>query len=181
LLTVLTVLPASAVTFRQLRLEVRDSGGAHLDARASVRSDSSAPGTPTRPTPTLLAHAGYSYPPWGAAINVPEGWVTLYVSRGPEWIPDTRKVWIARDTTVNVKLTRFLDMRSRNFYSSDLHVHSRHDPIEFDVPPSSAKRIAKAETLAILHLLDNEFRFSGAPTRSATRRRSFTTRGSTGT
>jgi len=163
LLTAFTAAPSGAVTFRNLRLEVRDSGGAHLDARVGVRSDQFGIWYPDAADTSLLAHAGYAYPPWGSAIRVPEGWVTLEVSRGPEWIPDTRKLWISRDTTVNVKLTRFLDMRSRNFYSSDLHVHSRHEPIEFDVPPASAKRIARSEDLAILHLLDNEFRFSGAP------------------
>lgn len=159
----LAAAPAAAVTFRNLRIEIRDSGGAHLDGRVSAFSEAFGLWYPTAADTSILAHAGYSYPAWGSAIRVPEGWVTLNTSRGPEWLPDTRRVWVGKDTTVNIKLTKFFDMRSRNFYSSDLHVHSRHDPIEFDVPPASAKRIAKAEDLAILHLLDNEYRFRGAP------------------
>ncbi len=156
--------PAGAVVaMRRIQLEIRDSGGARIDTRVSVRSDLFGQWYPTQVDTSVLAHAGYAYPPSGGTLSVPEGWVTLSVSRGPEWVPDTRRLWIARDTTVTVKLSRFLDMRARNFYSSDLHVHSRHDPVEFDVPPAHAKRIAKAEDLAILHLLDNEFRFRGAP------------------
>ncbi|HEX5633683.1 MAG TPA: CehA/McbA family metallohydrolase, partial [Gemmatimonadales bacterium] len=108
-------------------------------------------------------HAGYAYPPSGGTLAVPEGWSTVHVSRGPEWTPWSRRVWIGRDTTVNVALARFHDLRARNFYASDLHVHTRHDPVQFTISPGNAKRIAKAEDLAVLHLLDQEHRFTGSP------------------
>jgi len=69
-------------------------------------------------------------------------------------------VWVARDTTVSFRLNRFLDMRARGFFSSDLHAHARHDPIDFVVSPGNARRVGKAEDLAILHLLDESFRFT---------------------
>jgi hypothetical protein len=163
LLTLVALPVGAAVTMRRVTLDIRDTGGTRLDSRVSLRSDQFGQWYPTQADTAVLAHAGYSYPRSGASIEVPEGWVTLVVSRGPEWVPYSRQLWIGRDTTVSIRLSRFLDMRGRNFYSSDLHVHSRHDPVEFDVPPAAAKRIAKAEDLAILHLLDNEYRFQGAP------------------
>ena len=153
----------AVVVFHKLKLDLRNTSGQVIDARVSARANQLGAWYPVESDPSTFAHNGYAYPVSGGEILVPEGWVTLVVSHGPEWVPDTRQIWVGRDTTVNVRLARFLDMRSRNFYSSDLHVHSRHDPIEFEVTPAMAKRAARAEDLAILHLLDNEYRFRGAP------------------
>src|SRR5262249_29879686 len=135
--------------------------GVRIEARVSVHSDTTGAYYPLAADTTLMAHAGYCYPPAGAAIAVPEGPVTFTVSHGPEWASLTGTVRVSSDTTISVRLNRFLDMRARGFYSSDLHVHSRHDPIEFAVSPANALRIARAEDLGILHLLDEEYRFTG--------------------
>lgn len=158
-----TAVPARAAVFRNVKLEVKDSGGRVLDARVSLRSETFATWYPQAMDSVNLAHQGYAYPPFGGTLAVPEGWVTVHVSRGPEWVPWSKKVWVGRDTTVSVTLARFHDLRARNFFASDLHVHSRHDPIEFTISPANAKRVARAEDLAILHLLDQEYRFTGAP------------------
>jgi len=159
-LAVLAGRPAAAT--HKLKLDLRDSGGARIDVRVSARSDATGGYYPLGIDTTVMAHAGYCYPPSGGSLTLPHGFVTLSASRGPEWVPLTRQVWLGRDTTMTIKLSRFLDMRARGFYASDLHAHSRHDPIEFNVSPANARRIARAEDLAILHLLDQEFRFTGA-------------------
>jgi len=153
----------AAVPFQRLRLDLRNGGGSRIDARVSARAEQYGLWYPVEPDTVTLAHAGYAYPVSGGTLVVPRGLVTLSVSRGPEYVPWTRLVSVGRDTAVTVRLQRFLDMRSLGFFSSDLHVHSRHDPMEFGVSPAAAKRIARAEDLGILHLLDQEFRFTGAP------------------
>lgn len=154
---------ADAAVFRNLKLEIRDAAGNRIDARVSLYAETFGTWHPLAMDSLNLAHAGYAYPPSGGTLAVPEGWTTVHVSRGPEWVPWSRRVWVGKDTTVNVSLARFHDLRARNFYASDLHVHTRHDPIDFTISPANAKRIAKAEDLAILHLLDQEYRFTGSP------------------
>jgi hypothetical protein len=163
LLVIAAATPAGATLLRNVKLEVKDASGKSLDARVSLRSETFASWYPQSMDSVNLAHEGYAYPPFGGTLAVPEGWVTVHVSRGPEWVPWSRKVWVGRDTTVTATLARFHDLRARNFYASDLHVHSRHEPIEFTISPTNAMRIARAEDLAILHLLDQEYRFTGAP------------------
>jgi hypothetical protein len=154
---------AAAPAFHRLTLDLRDAAGTPIEARVSARADTLGVYYPMAIDTTLMAHDGYCYPPAGSAISVPHGFVTLTVSHGPEWTSETRRVWVARDTTVVFRLNRFLDMRARGFFSSDLHAHSRHNPIDFVVSPGNARRVGKAEDLAILHLLDEEFRFASAP------------------
>ena len=152
---------AGAFTLHRLTLDLRDAAMNPIDARVSVRSDTTMSYYPAAPDTTLMAHDGYCYPTPACAIVVPEGPVTLSVSRGPEWAPLTRTFRLVSDTTLTVRLNRFLDMRARGFFSSDLHVHSQHPPIDFPVSPVNARRIARAEDLAILHLLDGDYRFTG--------------------
>ncbi len=153
----------AAVAVHKLQIDLRDPSGKRIDARVSARSDSFSLWFPAAADTTIQAHDGYAYPPSGGSLALPHGWITLNVSRGPEWIPDNRRLYLARDTLITVTLKRFLDMRARGFYSSDLHVHSRHDPIEFEVSPAASRRIARAEDLGIFHLLDQEYRFTGTP------------------
>jgi hypothetical protein len=168
LLTALAVLllaapgPArAAVVTHLLRIDLRDSNGKRIDARVSARSDSFATWYPIATDTTTQAHAGYGYPPSGGGLTLPHGWITLNVSRGPEYVPDNRRLYLAKDTLITVTIKRFLDMRARGFFASDLHVHSRHDPVEFVVSPVNSRRIARAEDLAIFHLLDQDYRFTG--------------------
>ncbi len=159
---VLCALPAAAaVPMHKLRIDLRDSNGKRIDARVSARSDSFMTWYPVAADTTIQAHDGYAYPPSGGSLSLPHGWVTLNVSRGPEWTPDNRRLYLARDTLITVTLKRFLDMRARGFYASDLHVHAQHDPVEFVVSPVQSRRIARAEDLAVFHLLDQEYRFLG--------------------
>lgn len=158
-----TATARAALPTARLKLDLRDSGGSRIDARVSARVEALGTWFPNAPDSASVAHEGYSYPPSGSSIVLPQGWITLVTSRGPEWMPDTRRFYLRKDTTVTVRLSRFYDMRSRGLFASDLHAHSHHDPIELDIPPATAKRIARAEDLAILHLLDQDYRFKGTP------------------
>ncbi len=153
----------AALPTAKLRLDLRDASGARIDARVSAWLEALGVWFPNAPDTASVAHAGYAYPSSGGTLTLPQGAITLVTSRGPEWLPDTRRFVLRKDTTITVTLARFYDMRAKGLYASDLHVHSHHDPIEMDIPPLTARRIARAEDLAILHLLDQEYRFKGVP------------------
>lgn len=156
-------LAQAAVPTAKVRLDLRDSNGARIDARVSAKVEALGTWFPTTRDDANVAHEGYAYPPSGGTLVLPQGWITMVTSRGPEWNADSRRYFLRKDTTITVRLSRFFDMRARGQFASDLHAHSHHDPIELDIPPATARRIARAEDLAILHLLDQEYRFKGAP------------------
>ncbi|MEQ1834722.1 MAG: hypothetical protein ABL977_16880, partial [Candidatus Eisenbacteria bacterium] len=97
----------AAVPLHQLRIDLRDTNGKRIDARVSARSDSFSTWYPVAADTTIQAHAGYAYPPSGGSLTLPHGWITLNVSRGPEWRPDNRRLYLARDTLITVTLKRF--------------------------------------------------------------------------
>ncbi|MCE9628349.1 MAG: hypothetical protein K8R56_10590, partial [Candidatus Eisenbacteria bacterium] len=153
----------AALPTAKVKLDLRDNTGARIDARVSAKVEALGTWFPTTRDDANVAHAGYAYPPSLGTLVLPQGWITMVTSRGPEWTADTRRYFLRKDTTITVRLSRFYDMRARGQFASDLHVHSHHDPIELDIPPATARRIARAEDLSILHLLDQEYRFKGAP------------------
>lgn len=153
----------AALPTSKVRLDLRDAAGARIDARVSAKVEALGVWFPNAKDSASVAHDGYSYPASGSSIVLPQGWITLVTSRGPEWSPDTRRFFLRSDTSITVTLQRFTDLRPRGWFASDLHAHSHHDPIELDIPPVTARRVARAEDLAILHLLDQEYRFRGVP------------------
>lgn len=151
-----------AVVYRLLEIDVRDPAGAPIDARASVRAWNNVY-YPYVADTSLFAHQGYFYPRPGRPVLVPEGSVTITVSHGPEWIPAMVTMSLDRDTVVRVTLERLVDLRARGRYAGELHAHTRHPPVQFPVSAEWARRVAQAEDLAVLHLLDQAEGFAGAP------------------
>src|SRR5262249_48309766 len=67
------------------------------------------------------------------------------------------------DTTVSVTLLPFMNLAASGWYAGDVHVHTQHPPIQYDIPPALAKRIAQSEGLSVANLLDEDYQFTGAP------------------
>lgn len=61
----------------------------------------------------------------GFSTEVPEGEYTLIAGKGPEYLPQVRKVQVAAgmERTETVRLERWVDMPSKGWYSGDGHVH----------------------------------------------------------
>jgi hypothetical protein len=61
----------------------------------------------------------------GFDADVPAGRAQLAVERGPEWLAHSEEFEIEAGSsrTVEVKLSRWIDMNARGWYSGDLHVH----------------------------------------------------------
>jgi hypothetical protein len=116
--------------------------------------------------PAIQSHKGtgnYFYVDGQATVQVPPGNCLVSVGHGYEWNPVVLFPVLTTDTTLFITLTRFSDMPSRRWYSGDMHVHGHHAPIEYDIGPADAMRVARAEGLAVLHMLDQEESFTGAP------------------
>ncbi len=62
-----------------------------------------------------------------------------------------------------VKLMRLVDLGASGWYSGEMHAHTHHDPIHYDLVPEQSRMIAKAEGLNVLHLLDQHYEFTGHP------------------
>jgi hypothetical protein len=153
--------PESGPVQYRLSFDVRSTDGKPLEARVSILGNDGAY-LPAAADTSVLAHAGYCYPRPGAAVLVPAGITTFSVSRGPEWIPVNGFVILDRDSTVQVRMSRLIDLRPRGIYSSELHAHSNHAPLDFTVTTAQARRQAKAEDIAVMHLLDQNLNFTGA-------------------
>jgi hypothetical protein len=145
----------------RMAFDVCDTTGQHVDVRVGVRADAYGLWYPQWPDTLTMAHNGYAYPSAGDGLFAPYGSTTVSISHGPEWVPQTLSVLVSKDTTLTVQLHSFLDMRALGFYSGDVHVHSQHPPIVFEVSTANALRIARGEDLAILNLLDQDYRFTG--------------------
>src|SRR5262245_20640872 len=135
-------LPAAAHALR-MAFDVCDTTGQHVDVRVGVKANGYGLWYPQLPDTLIMAHNGYAYPSAGDGLVAPFGSTTVSISHGPEWVPQMLSVWVAKDTTLTVQLHSFLDMRALGFYSGDVHVHSQHPPIDFEVSTANALRIAR--------------------------------------
>ena len=104
---------------------------------------------------------GYFYSDWGFALMVPEGPTIVRIAKGPEFVPFIDTLIVHSDTTVTYSMERFIDMRESGWYSGDVHVHIAHDGGFFDLDPSDAHRMGRAEDLQFVNCLDNEYFFTG--------------------
>jgi hypothetical protein len=59
------------------------------------------------------------------SVEVPPGKIELLVERGPEWESHAETIEVQSGTTrtVEIALSRWIDMNARGWYSGDLHVH----------------------------------------------------------
>lgn len=142
-----------------------DRFGVPLQVRARVQAVGGGLYPAGRDT-ALLAHlgaGGHFYIDGSATLHVPPGEYDLMLGRGFEWKARGLRVTVARDTTTSFALLRSFDLRPEGWYSGDLHAHSKHPPIEYPIGPAEAMRVARAEDLAVTHLLDQWEDFTGAP------------------
>lgn len=149
----------------ELTLEVANSSGQLIPVRAQViGADGHA--YPRGPDSDLLSHSslgGYFYVDGRATLEVPAGLTRVTISRGFEYRPVSLYVILRGDSTLQVTLERFAALPARGWYGGDLHAHARHEPIEYAPTPAQVKVVAAAEGLSVLHLLDNDWQFTGAP------------------
>lgn len=149
----------------ELTLEVTDPSGRSIPVRAQVLG-ADGHTYPREPDSGLMSHSslgGYFYVDGRATLEVPSGSVCVTISRGFEYSPVTLYATLKRDSTVQVTLARFATLPERGWYGGDLHSHARHEPLDYEPTPLQVKTVAGAEGISVLHLLDDDWQFTGAP------------------
>jgi hypothetical protein len=121
------------------------------------------PGVPDEGRLSFWGAGGYWYIEGSGWIDVPAGTTRVTVGRGFEWRPSDRTLQVVSDTTVTMTLTRFVDLGGEGWFGGDFHTHSNHPPVDYTITPEIALRVARAEGLSVVHLLDQGSQFTGAP------------------
>jgi hypothetical protein len=134
ILQLLTLLPFLIPTFPQLaiadsgslKIRVVDEGGALLPCRAWVDQSNKRLFIPSQPPSTTPYERDQSFScdGWFEMVT-PAGQAIVHIEKGKEWFPKNIPVEIKanRVTEYTVTMDRWIDLRSKNFYSSDLHIH----------------------------------------------------------
>jgi hypothetical protein len=177
----------------QVELRVLDSTGQPCPARVHLRDSHNHP-YPGYADSALMSHSslgGFFYTPGSLTMDLPTGQTKILVGRGFEYRPVEVTVEIQSDTSFVIRLDKPFDMRSRGWFSGDVHMHSQHehddggsspDPeawmgpaTDWDgeetlgnrdtyfVTPEGVRRVALAEDLAQSWLLDSPYEFTGGP------------------
>lgn len=95
----------------------------------------------------------------GEEVDLPPGNFTITYSRGPEYIPQTKKITVTPDKpmTIDLQLKRWINMSKLGWYSGDHHVHaagcSHYDSPEEGVPARDMWRQALGEDLNVSAVL----------------------------
>lgn len=108
-----------------VRLRVRDEHGDPTTASFLIRDDVN------RIYPNILKRLApdFYFQPQvyrrdGAFIGLPGGSYTVTVSRGPEYLPETRRFSVAGPAELLFRLTRWIDTTLDGWYPGDHHIHS---------------------------------------------------------
>ena len=117
---VFTALPAHPI-----RLRVQDEHGRPTTAGFIVRDehDRLYPNVSKRLAPDFFFQPQV-YRADGASIQLPPGAFTMSVSRGPEYIDETRRVTVNGPQELLFRLARWIDPSRDGYYSGDHHIHS---------------------------------------------------------
>jgi hypothetical protein len=115
-----TAAPAHRVTLR-----IRDEHGKPVTAGLIVRDDRDRlyPNISKRLAPDFFFQPQV-YRRDGDTIALPSGAFTFVVSRGPESVPQTRRVVISGPQEVAFDVGRWIDVSRDGWYSGDHHIHS---------------------------------------------------------
>ena len=110
-----------------LKLGVKDLDGEPMMAAFVIRDGQGRvyPNPARRLAPDFFFH-NQVYRQDGETVSLPPGDYTFNVSRGPEYLPQTRKVTVTgkEDQTAEFKLTRWIHPATRQWFSGDHHVHA---------------------------------------------------------
>ena len=150
----------------RLGISITDDEGAPRDARVRVRGSDGRvyPLAADQERLRYFAAGGFCYSRDGfLEIDLPTGWTRVTMGRGFEWNPRDLTFFLAADTTLDFVLSRFVDLRPEGWYCGEMHAHTQHQPIDYEIPPAAALRVVRAEDLAVAHLLDDLYEFTGAP------------------
>ncbi len=108
-----------------VRLQVRDELGAPTTAGFLIKDelDRIYPNISKRLAPDFFFQPQV-YRRDGEVIHLPAGAFTITVSRGPEYVPQTRRVVVAGPQDLAFALERWIDPSRDGWYSGDHHIHS---------------------------------------------------------
>jgi hypothetical protein len=108
-----------------VRLRVQDEHGKPTTAGFLIRNDADRiyPNISKRLAPDFFFQPQV-YRADGETIGLPAGAFTVKVSRGPEYVPQTRRVEISGPQELSFRLKRWIDPAGEGWYSGDHHVHS---------------------------------------------------------
>ena len=117
---VFTALPAHPV-----RVRVQDEHGRPTTAGFTVRDEHERiyPNISKRLAPDFFFQPQV-YRADGESINLPPGDFTVSVSRGPEYIDQTRRISVNGPQELLIKFARWIDPSRDGYYSGDHHIHS---------------------------------------------------------
>jgi len=115
-----TALPAHPV-----KLRVQDEHGEPTTAGFLIRDDLDRiyPHISKRLAPDFFFQPQV-YRADGQSVSLPAGEYTLTVSRGPEYVAQTRRVSVAGAQELLFRLVRWIDPSRESYYSGDHHIHS---------------------------------------------------------
>jgi hypothetical protein len=146
-----------------VRVHLEDSHGNRPKARGAVTLSDTAIPIPKQAIAVMYGQndraQGFSDQPDGSFyvdgafdVRVPPGAYKLTVSKGFEYEPQTLALDLAAGASAarDVRLTRWIDMPARGWYSSDDHIHLRRSPAD---DPNILRWIA-AEDIRVGNILE---------------------------
>jgi TolB protein len=135
-----------------VRVRVSDAGGRPLPSRIYLRASDGRSYFPDGSFPRV-ANVGedyYFHTDGGFTVTTPVGQVGIEVWRGFEYEPVRRTVEVRAGewTTVDVEMTRWIDMAGDGWYSGDNHIHPNYGGHYF-IQPIDLRNKAQAEDLNV--------------------------------
>ncbi len=115
----------TAAPAHPVRLRVQDEHGQPTTAGFLVRDDQDRvyPNIAKRLAPDFFFQPQV-YRADGESISLPPGTFTVTISRGPEYVAETRQITVSGPQDLSVKLARWIDPSRDGYYSGDHHIHS---------------------------------------------------------
>ena len=148
----------TAAAAHAVRLRVTDEHGDPTTAAFLVKDDAER----IYPTASKRLAPDFYFQPQvyrsdGQTIELPQGSFTLTVSRGPEYVPQTRRLVLAGPDEWLFRLVRWIDPSRYGWFSGDHHIHSAgcshyQNPTEGVMPEDMWPQIA-GEALDVASVL----------------------------
>jgi hypothetical protein len=148
----------TAVPAHPVRLRVQDERGQPTTAGFIVRDDLERiyPNISKRLAPDFFFQPQV-YRADGESIDLPPGAFTMTISRGPEYLSETRRITVSGPQELAFKLARWIDPARDGYFSGDHHIHSAgcshyENPTEGVLPEDMWPQIA-GEALNVASVL----------------------------